>query len=391
MKLAFVTPWYGDIPGGAENECKKIAENILNKGIEVEVLTTSARDFNNAWENYYKGGEYTLNGVKIRRFAVRKRDSNAFDKVNYKLIHNQKISHEEEQVYIREMINSDRLCNYIKSNGGEYDFLIFTPYMFGTTYYGSQIYPRKSILIPCLHDESYAYLDIYKAAFEKIRGMIFYSKSERKLAEKLFNLDSVKSKVLGGGVDTNLDYKARRFLRKYKITKPFILYVGRKDMRKNVYLLIEFFSRYKKKNKNKLKLVFIGPRTVQIPKQYNHDIIDLGFIPSQDKYDAYSAALLLCQPSINESFSLVVMECWVCTRPVLVNEKCAPTKEFCVKSNGGLWFSNYNEFETCINLMLKNPRLAKKLGLNGRRYVLKNFNWNKITEDLIQYLTNLKE
>jgi glycosyltransferase involved in cell wall biosynthesis len=392
MKLAFVTPWFGEILGGAENECRKTAEHLLGKGVEVEILTTCVKDLYSNWgKNYYDEGDYCLNGVKIKRFPVRKRNSKAFDEVNYKLMHNQKISREEEEVYIREMINSDKLYNYIKNNESRYDFFIFIPYMFGTTYYGLQIHPKKSILIPCLHDESYAHLNIYKPVFEKIRGMVFYSNSERELAERIFDLSSLKSKVIGAGVDTHLDFKASRFLRKYKITKPFILYAGRKEIGKNLPLLIEFFSEYKKRNKNKLKLVLIGPGSIQIPQEFKRDIIDLRFIPAQDKYDAYSAALLLCQPSINESFSLVIMESWLCNRPVLVNEKCAPTKEFCAKSNGGLWFSDYNEFESCINFVLKNPRLAKKLGLNGRNYVLKNFKWNKITEDLITYLENLKE
>jgi glycosyltransferase involved in cell wall biosynthesis len=392
MKLAFVIPWYGEILGGAENECRKTAEHLLSKEVEVEVLTTCVNDLYSDWgKNYYDEGDYSLNGVKIKRFPVRKRNSKAFDEVNYKLMYNQKISREEEEVYIREMINSDKLYNYIKNNEGKYDFFIFIPYMFGTTYYGLQIHPQKSILIPCLHDESYAHLNIYKPVFEKIRGMVFYSNSERELAERIFDLSSVKSKVIGAGVDTRLDFKATRFLRKYKITKPFILYAGRKETGKNVPLLIEFFSEYKKRNKNKLKLVLIGPGKIQISKEKDCGIIDLEFVPTKDKYDAYSAALLLCQPSINESFSLAIMESWVCSRPVLVNEKCAPTKEFCIKSNGGLWFSNYNEFESCINLVLKNPHLAKKLGLNGRSYVLKNFKWNKITENLIRYLENLKE
>ena len=41
-----------------------------------------------------------------------------------------------------------------------------------------------------------------------------------------------------------------------------------------------------------------------------------------------AAASLLCQPSHNESFSLVIMESWLCGRPVLVSSQCAVTKDF---------------------------------------------------------------
>ena len=102
----------------------------------------------------------------------------------------------------------------------------------------------------------------------------------------------------------------------------FILYAGRKEAGKNVPLLIDFFARYKKHRKNELKLVLIGSGTIEIPSENRSDIIDLGFVPLQDKYDAYAAATFLCQPSLNESFSIVIMESWLCKSPVLVHAKC---------------------------------------------------------------------
>ena len=82
--------------------------------------------------------------------------------------------------------------------------------MFGTTYYGSQIHPEKSILIPCLHDESYARMTIYKKMFENVKGIIFLSDPEKKIATTLFNLKNEQF-VLGGGIDTNISYDGTRF------------------------------------------------------------------------------------------------------------------------------------------------------------------------------------
>jgi len=86
VKIAFVIPWYGDIPGGAEHECRGTAENMMTRGIDVEILTTCVKDFLSDWNtNYYKEGIYELNGVPIRRFEVRKRNTRLFDKINFKL------------------------------------------------------------------------------------------------------------------------------------------------------------------------------------------------------------------------------------------------------------------------------------------------------------------
>ncbi|WP_292374020.1 glycosyltransferase family 4 protein [Methanosarcina sp. UBA411] len=389
MKLAFVTPWYGNIPGGAESECRRTVENLKKHGVEVEILTTCVKEFLSNWStNFYKEGTYDLNGVTIRRFMVRKRDTVRFDKINYKLMRNLKISAEEEQIFMREMVNSPNLYSYISEHGTDYDYFLFIPYMFGTTYYGSRIYPEKSILIPCLHDESYAYLEIYKTMFENVKGIIFHASPEKVLANRLYNLSN-KQTVLGEGIDMNFAYEPDRFREKYGIKNDFILYAGRKEAGKNVPLLIDFFCRYKKHKKNELKLVLIGSGTIKIPSENKNDIIDLGFVPLQDKYDAYAAATFLCQPSLNESFSIVIMESWLCKSPVLVHGDCAVTKDHCIKCNGGLYFNDYYEFEGCLDFYLENPETRKIMAENGMSYVVGNFSWNKVVEKYIEFLGGL--
>lgn len=389
MKLAFVTPWYGNIPGGAESECRRTVENLKKHGVEVEILTTCVKEFLSDWStNFYKEGTYDLNGVIIRRFMVHKRDTVRFDKINYKLMRNLKISPEEEQIFMREMVNSPNLYFYISEHSADYDYFLFIPYMFGTTYYGSRIYPEKSILIPCLHDESYAYLDIYKTMFENVKGIIFHASPEKVLANRLYNLSN-KQTVLGEGIDMDFAYEPVRFREKYGIKNDFILYAGRKEAGKNVPLLIDFFCRYKKHNKNELKLVLIGSGTIEIPSENKNDIIDLGFVPLQDKYDAYAAATFLCQPSLNESFSIVIMESWLCKSPVLVHGDCAVTKDHCIKCNGGLYFNDYYEFEGCLDFYLENPETRKIMAENGMSYVVGNFSWDKIVEKYIEFLGGL--
>lgn len=187
MKIAFVVPWYGEIPDCAESECKNVAENLSRNGIEVEILTTCVKEFNSDWSsNYYEEGVSQLNNIITRRSKVRQRNTGFFDRVNSKLMHNQKISAKEEQIYIEEMIYSNYLYRYLETHGSDYDYFLFIPYMFGTAYYGSQIHPKKSFLIPCLHDECYAYMDIYKNMFQNVAGLIFHAEPEAKLANSRY-------------------------------------------------------------------------------------------------------------------------------------------------------------------------------------------------------------
>ena len=85
---------------------------------------------------------------------------------------------------------------------------------------------------------------------------------------------------------------------------------------------------------------------------------DLGRIDRRALFDAYAAALVLCQPSVYESFSYVLMEAWVAGTPGLVYEPCAVTTDFVRQANGGFYFADYFEFEACVNVLLFQPALA---------------------------------
>lgn len=379
-KIGFVIPWHGPkIPGGAEMALREVSEHLAMSGMEVEILSTCVREFTSDWnENYYKPGVTVENGIPVRRFKVRRRDAQAFNQVNIKLMNDEKITAEEEKIFINEMVNSTDMYRYIEKHQSEYALFVYIPYMFGTTYFGCKACPEKAVLIPCFHEEAYIYMDIFKDMFSKVRGMIFNAQPEKEIAERVYDLSHVETIVPGLGMNTGLVYDAERFRSKFDIEEPFILYAGRKDVGKNIYTLIRYFDEYKKRNSNNMKLVLIGGGKVNIPKTIQNDVIDLGFVDVQDKYDAYGAALTLCQPSKHESFSYVIMESWLCRRPVLVHQDCEVTKHFAVDSNGGFYFSNYFEFEAQVNYYMENPETAYQMGCNGRAYVMENFAWDVV-------------
>jgi len=386
MKVAFVIPWYGEgLMGGAERLCKMTAENLRKRGLDVEVLTTCSKEFMSDWTNFYQEGLYEINGVPVRRFPVNPRNRKLFDEINLKLMNSIPISSDEEEDFIENSINSDALCEYIAKHKSQYVFF-FIPYMFGTTYFGLQVCPERSFLIPCLHNESYAYLSIFKRMFEAARGILFLSEPERELALRIFNLDKSRLSVVGAGIDINISSNPDRFRRKFGIEENFILYVGRKDPTKNTPLLIDFFCKYVELGHKELKLVLNGPGYISIPSHYKDYIIDLKPVSGQDKYDGYAAALVTCQPSIHESFSMVIMESWVCGTPVLVHGDCDVTKYHCIKSNGGLYFHNFDEFEQCLDFYINNPHARMKMAENGRKYVMRNYGWDAVIEKYMKLL-----
>ena len=72
----------------------------------------------------------------------------------------------------------------------------------------------------------------------------------------------------------------------------------------------------------------------------------------QDKYDAIAAAQVVMLPSPYESLSIVALEAWQQGKPVLANGVCAVLRGQCKRSNGGLWYDNYAEFQETLSLLL---------------------------------------
>jgi glycosyltransferase involved in cell wall biosynthesis len=225
--------------------------------------------------------------------------------------------------------------------------------------------------------------------YTNLRGMLFNADSELKLAEMIMGKSQGSWKVMGIGIDTDFRGNGSDFRKKYGVTDPYILYAGRKEVGKNIPLLLEYFTRYKRQCDRSLKLVLIGPESVDIPRESGSDVLDLGFVPLQDKYDAYAASEFLCQPSVNESFSIVIMESWICGRPVLVHADCEVTKDFCRKSDGGLYFKDYREFEGWVDYLLACKSIAAVMGQNGARYVRDHFAWDVIVERYTKYFSEL--
>jgi glycosyltransferase involved in cell wall biosynthesis len=204
------------------------------------------------------------------------------------------------------------------------------------------------------------------------------------LARRLYQLNATRLTLIGGGVDTEVRGNGATFREQHSLSAPFILYVGRRDETKNLPLLVRYFCTYKERDRSNLKLVLAGDGPVEIPVGFETELLDLGFLSEQAKHDAYAAATLVCQPSVKESFSIVIMEAWLQETPVLVHADCPVMVYHCLRSNGGLYFRDYREFEGCLSYLLGNPEMRRKMGQLGRRYVERNCRWERVVDRFVE-------
>ncbi len=380
MTIRFVIPWYGIIPGGAERECRRTAEELAGHGLPVEVWTTTVRELGSNWNvPYHREGRDQLNGVSVRRFRADMTDHGRFIELNRRLLAGETLSPEEQNDFLANSVNSRRLCEALAAEPEGVNFVI--PYCFGLSVAAARVRPERAYMIPCFHDEGYARLAVYRELFQTLRGLLLHSEAERDLIRELHDTPEDKMNVIGEGVDTDLQPDPARFRQKYGPGDRFILCIGRKDFTKNVPELVSFFGRYRERfPESPLRLVLVGTGHIDIPPALQPWVSNLAFLPRQDVVDALGAAEALVQPSRNESFSLVLMEAWVCGIPALVNGACAATREAVSKAHGGLWFDGYPLFETALRRLEGDGGLRKTLGAQGRRYVLENYSWARMVE-----------
>ena len=385
MKLAIIVARYGrEVLGGAETLARELATHLPRPEFEVDVLTTCAINLD-TWHNELPAGESTLDGLTVRRFPIdhRYRDAARFKQLQFQFGTQQPATRDDEYAWIEHSAHSPALYAYLKQHGPDYDYLIFVPYLFGPTLYGAMIWPERSILWPCLHDEVYARFLHVRLTLEACHGLMFITEPEKRLALDKLGIRPARAQVIGLGVD-EFTGQAERFRQKFSLDAPFMLYAGRFDSTKNLLELFNFFSDYQQQRASDLKLVLLGSGPLLPPAR--SDIVALGFVSEADKRDAFAAATVVCQPSLWESFSIVLMEAWLAGKPVLVHGDCDVTRDHVRRSNGGLYYTTSDEFAGALAWLMAQPVESAALGQQGRAYVQRNYAWPAVIERFRQTL-----
>ena len=376
MRIAFIVQRYGiDVAGGSEALCRHVAERLAQFH-KIEVLTTCAKDYI-TWRNEYTEGIENINGVLVRRFKVdRVRDLKKFNPFTQRLFSEPHTEIDEVRWTEDQGPYVPKLLNFIKNHKDDYEIFVFFTYRYYPSFFGLPLVYEKSILIPTAEDEPTLNLNINKSFFCLPKAIIYLTEEEKNTLIRRFNTQNILNDIIGMGLTIPENVKGERFKKKYKLSHDFILYIGRVDGNKGCNQLFDYFIRYKQNNPSNLKLVLIGNAVIEIPN--SPDILHLGFLPENDKFDGIIAAKIVIMPSEFESYSIVVTEAWALGTPTVVNERCAVLKGHCLRSNAGLYYADYNEFVECINLLVSDNELGKRLGKNGKAYVEANYNWDRV-------------
>lgn len=423
MKIALIVQRYGtEVLGGSEQLCRLLAERLAAQH-DVDVLTTCARDYV-TWKNEYPEGADRVRGVTVRRFAnARTRDQQEFNRFS-DWIYNNPHTRADEMEWLRlQGPWCPGLIEYLRRSPQQYEILIFFTYLYAPTVLGLEVNPARSILVPTAHDEPAIKLDIFKEVFSKPAALSYLTDSEREFVRGQFPDRPLAEEVTGVGVDipqqqpyprmpappadeetavavaesdgeppaavaiavddepppldfpSHLLTRGSVFRRRHRLHGPIVLYGGRIDPGKGCEELIDYFSGYVKEG-GEATLALMGVKLMSLPEE--PFIRFAGMLSDIERVQALEAATVVVCPSPYESLSIIALEALAVGTPVLANARSAVLVEHCIRSNGGLWYADRDEFVDCVQLLIGDPRLRQALGRNGREYVRRNYRWDVV-------------
>lgn len=385
-RLAVVVQRYGpDVNGGAESAARWLAENLVAQlGAEVHVLTSCANDYT-TWQNVYSAGRSKANGVLLHRFKVdAPRDWPRSQTETGRFLLGAHTMDEELDWIRRQGPFCSDLIRHVAANADTYDAFIFFTYLYASTYFTLPLVAHKAILAPAAHDEPFLYLDAYRALLHMPRHIVYLTSAEKELVQRVSGNVEIPSTVNAIGIEAPTQADGVRFRARYGLEGPFLLYGGRLSEAKNVPQLLAFFARFRDRyyDRDHLgdsaehgpkppKLVLMGRAHMSLPD--DEDVMPLGFLSEEEKFDALQAATAVILPSHFESLSIMILEAWLMGTPVLVNGRSAVLRRQVQESNGGLYYTRYEEFEASLTLLLDRPTLRQQLGQQGKAFVQRRY------------------
>ncbi|EMS88439.1 glycosyltransferase family 4 protein [Leptospira noguchii] len=425
-KIAVVSPIFSDkVSGGSEKLIFQFVE-LLASDFEITVLTTRSLDYI-SWKNsipiqsFQDGSKQirfeerssSLGGkYKILQFTVEKqRNIDRFNRLSKKILEKPSLQNKENVNYwlLEQGPYVPELIQFIEFKKSEYDIFFFVSYLYYPLVFGLPLVEEKSIVIPTFHDEAPAYLPIYKKVLTDRSSYSFNTPEELKVFQNILGFKPNIYSITGMNLNfdqwsgfkensnSNVNFNVSENPKTLNLSNqtkssnsntPFLLYVGRVDQGKGFLEMVEWFLEWKKKSYFPHTLKIAGKIVSKISKKIleNQNVEFLGFVEENTKLNLIENCSCLINSSPLESFSIVLMEAWLKEKPVLVNARSDVLKGHCIRSNGGLFYSDRKSFFATLNFILDHPIESIEMGKNGKKYVEQNFNPKIVKEKLIRLI-----
>jgi glycosyltransferase involved in cell wall biosynthesis len=254
-------------------------------------------------------------------------------------------------------------------------------------------------VVPYVYPETSTFLDrfTYRAwlpyAVQQLDAAITVSQQSKEDIAKYLHFPEEKILVIPEAANTH--YRALReeeiqpALERASVSRPYILYVGSIEPRKNLVRLLQAYSQLREWSP-KWRLVIVGARNFWKSSPVKEAVEQLGlgewvrftgYVPEEDLPALYNGADLFVFPSLYEGFGLPVLEAMACGTPVVTSNSSSLPE---VAGEAALLVDPYSvdEIAASMRRVLEDPELAAELRARGLERV-GQFSWERTARETI--------
>lgn len=257
-------------------------------------------------------------------------------------------------------------------------------------------------LIPLIFQDVYLKDDNYKNWYDeclkKVKEcnlLLSISESTRQDVIRLLDVSPKKVVNISGAVNTKLFHRlknpesCRETIRsKYRITKPFIMYTGGLDWRKNIEGLVRAYANLPAEIKEYHQLVIVCSVSMEAKRNImnaahsaglsNDDVIFTGFVPDDDLVTLYNLCELFVFPSFYEGLGLPVLEAMSCGAPV-IGANNSSIAEIIDRKDALFSADDTEDMASCMARVLCGENLREELSQYSEKRA-KDFSWEKTAQ-----------
>jgi glycosyltransferase involved in cell wall biosynthesis len=382
--------------GGAERLLQSVSERLVERGHTVTVVTFDCASQLDFWSPRGAGlpARETLNGVDIVRVGM----SPGKLQRMYEWWLRQKggwrtagwlIGMDDWALQAPSGINMLSSIATLPA-----DVITSVNWCFGASFWACLPWPLRRVprvAVPILHIErEWAANPLYHRMLRASNATIVCTDAERDFVRER---GATSVAVAGAGVDPARFAKrdGERIRARYAIgDSPVVGFVGRQDALKGVGTLIDAMHLVWHQ-RPEAALLLAGQRAHreaaisqmldELPPADRAKVVLADDFADDDLASIMDACDILALPSVEESFGMVLIEAWMCGKPVIGGD-IASTR--CVIDRGvdGLTATPFDaeHLARCILELLADPAKRACFGQRGRAKVLERYTWDRVTD-----------
>lgn len=265
------------------------------------------------------------------------------------------------------------------------------------------VHPKKTIVV--IHGLEYEFCPkaysfwsrVYMRTFIKnsckwASEIISASENTKKDLMRLYDVPSEKIRAVYEGYE--IEHAKASTPDAIKTREPYLLFIGRIEDRKNIVNIVKAYEILKERYGIKHKLILAGKPGygyAEVASEINtvkhrHDIIELGFVSEEKKWELLNGADVFVFPTLYEGFGIPILEAQSVGCPVVASNNSSIPE---VAGNSALLVDPQNPEEIAGDIyeIISNETLKNAIIEKGFENV-KSFSWEKCARDIASSLND---